>query len=84
MNENQYDSHLLHESQVLEQLTTLMPAEDNEGIAYLLYGDIVYPQSIYLIGGYAHPAAGSEEAGFNTAVSKVREAVEWALKEIIA
>ena len=83
MNGNRHDSHMLRESQVLEQLTALMPAEEEE-IIYLLYGDPAYPQSIYLIGGYPHPAPGTQEADFNTAMSKVREAVEWAFKEIIA
>ena len=83
MNGNRHDSQLLRESHLLEQLTALMPEDANEGVIYLLYGDPAYPQSVYLIGGYPHPAAGTPQAAFNTSMSKVREVVEWAFKEII-
>jgi hypothetical protein len=48
-----------------------------------LYEDPAYPQSELLFGGFRCPAAGSEEAIWNTQMSKVRETVEWLFKEII-
>ena len=82
MNGNRHDSHMLRESQLLEQLQDMMP-EGEPGPIYLLYGDPAYPQSLYLIGGYRFPEPGSQQAAFNTQMSKVREVVEWGFKEIM-
>ena len=80
MNGNRHDSHMLRESHLLDQLIELMPVN---GVTYALYGDPAYPQSIYLFGGYYHPAAGTPQALWNTLMSKVREVVEWGYNQIV-
>jgi hypothetical protein len=79
-----HDSYLLSVSGVLQQLRELMPEDGSNGIVYSLYGDPAYPQSHYLFGGFWNAAVGSPEAAWNTAMSRVRECVEWGFKEIIA
>ena len=46
-----HDARLLHESQLLEQLQTVMP-EDGTNPIYVLYGDLAYAQSAYVLGGF--------------------------------
>jgi len=77
---SRHDSFMLGQSGLLWQLSNLMP----EGTPlFSLYGDPAYPQSNYIFGGFRNPPPGSDEAKWNTHMSKVRECVEWGFKEII-
>jgi nuclease HARBI1 len=80
VNGNRHDSFMLRDSHLLPMLCDLFP---DGGKQYSLYGNTTYPQSELLFGGFHRPAAGSEEAIWNTQMSKVRETVEWLFKEII-
>ena len=82
INGNRHDSFMLSKSQLIQKLRELMPEDGSNGIVWALYGDPAYPQSIYLFGGFRNPADDSPEAAWNTAMSKVREPVEWNFKEI--
>ena len=42
-----------------------MPDDNLNGPIYSLYGDLAYPQSPYLLGGYRNAANGTDEAQFN-------------------
>jgi hypothetical protein len=77
---SRHDSFMLGESGLLQQLRQLMPEHRT---VYSLYGDPAYPQSQYIYGGFHNPPTASQEAQWNTAMSKVREAVEWGFKEIL-
>ena len=55
---------------------------ETEGNVFSLYGYPAYPQSMWIFGSYRFPEAGSDEARWNTFMSKVREAVEWDFKDI--
>ena len=46
-----HDAKLPHESELLDQLEEIMPPHGDSTI-YMLYGDLVYAQSMYLIGGF--------------------------------
>ena len=59
-----------------------MPANGG-AVAYALYGDLAYAQSIYLLGGFWKPPAGSDEAMFNRHMSSVRITVEWGFGDIV-
>ena len=59
-----------------------MPA-NGAGAVYALYGDLAYAQSIYLLGGFQKPPAGSDEAMFSRHMSSVRITVEWGFGDII-
>ena len=72
-----HDAKLLHESNLMEQLCATMPDDNSNGPIYSLYGDLVYPQSPYLLGGYRNVANGTDEAQFNRLMSSVRITVEW-------
>ena len=71
---------MLRESNLLQQLMELMP--EANGNVFSLYGDPAYPQSMWIFGGYRFPEEGSDEARWNTFMSKVREVVEWGFKDI--
>jgi DDE superfamily endonuclease len=74
-----HDCFMLSESGLLQELRNTMP----EGSPiFALYGDAAYPQSAYLFGGFPNAQPGSNEAQWNTKMSKVREAVEWLFKEV--
>jgi nuclease HARBI1 len=78
---NRHDSYMLRESNILPALEEMMPID---GVVYSLYGDPAYPQSRLLFGGFRYPHPNSPEAAWNQQLSRVREAVEWNFKEIIA
>ena len=59
-----------------------MPA-NGAGAVYALYGDLAYAQSIYLLGGFRKPPAGSDKAMFNRHMSSVHITVEWGFGDII-
>jgi hypothetical protein len=61
---------MLGQSGLLQQLQDLM---QNNGMEFALYGDLAYPQSLYLFGGFRNPQHGSPEANWNTTMSKVCE-----------
>jgi hypothetical protein len=48
----------------------------NDAGIYSLYGDPACPQFVLHFGGYRNPCPGSQEARWNTAMSKVREVLE--------
>ena len=49
----------------------------------MLYGDLAYAQSIYLLGGFHKPPAGSDEAMFNRHMSSVHITVKWGFGDIV-
>ena len=50
---------------------------------YPLYGDLAYPQSVYLLGGFQNVEGGSNEALYNRLLSSVRITVEWGFGELV-
>ncbi|MDX1903259.1 MAG: transposase family protein [Thermonemataceae bacterium] len=78
-----HDSRMLRESQLVEQLEALMPEDGSNGTVYTLYGDLAYPQSAYIFGGFVAPDRNSPEARFNQAMSRIRIAVEWGFATIL-
>ena len=77
-----HDVKLLRESNLMEQLHATMPDDNSNGPIYSLYGDLAYPQSQYILGGYRNVANGTDEAQFNQLMSSVRITVEWGYYEI--
>ena len=77
-----HDARLLQESGLLDQLEELMP-HDGDLTIYTLDGDLVYAQSIYLIGGFCNADVGTDEALYNWSMSSVRITVEWGFGAII-
>ena len=55
----------------MEQLHATMPDDNSNGPIYSLYGDLAYPQSPYLLGGYRNVVNGTDEAQFNRLMSSV-------------
>jgi hypothetical protein len=80
INGSRHDSYMLSVSGLLVQLRDMMPLED--GTIYCLYGDPAYPINDYIFGGYRNAPEGSEQAEFNTRMSKLRICVEWSFGEI--
>ena len=80
VNGKRHDSYMLRVSRLLVRLNEIMPYQGN---MYALYGDPAYPQFPYLYGGFKLPREGSVQAAFNTAMSAVREVVEWNFKDIV-
>ena len=70
-----HDARLLCESQLLEQLQTVMPEDGNTPI-YALYGDLAYAQSAYVLGGFHNVDMNSDEAAYNRLLSSVPITVE--------
>ena len=66
-----HDAKLLRQSNLMEQLRTTMPDDNLNGPIYSLYGDLAYPQSLYLLGGYQNVINGTDEAQFNRLMSPV-------------
>ena len=79
-NGNRHDSFMLGESGLLPPLAQHMAGLE---APFSLYGDPAYPQSALLFGGFRNPPDGSDRALFNTAMSKVRESVEWGFAQIV-
>ena len=77
-----HDSRLLRESELLQQLQQFMPTTPATTI-YSLYGDLAYPQSVYLLGGFRNVEGGSDEALYNRLLSSVRITVEWGFGELV-
>ena len=67
----------------MEQLHNVMPDNNSNGQIYSLYGDLAYPQSSYLLGGFQNVANGTDEANFNRLMSSIRITVEWGYCKII-
>ena len=80
---SRHDSFMLGQSNLLNKLRDLMPADGSLGPVFSLYGDPAYPQSLHLFGGFRNAIPGSPEAQWNTMMSQVRQVVEWGFKEII-
>ena len=66
-----HDTKLLHQSNLMEQLRSALPDDNSNGPIYSLYGDLVYPQSPYLLGGFHNVVNGTDEAHFNRLMSSV-------------
>ena len=78
-----HDARLLHETNLIQQLHNVMPEDNSNGPIYSLYGDLAYPQSAYLLGGYRNTIVGTDEANFNRLMSSVCITVEWGYCEIV-
>jgi hypothetical protein len=78
-----HDARILRESGLLETLHRLMPADGSNGPVFAMFGDLAYPQSIYLFGGFVNPVRNSPEARFNRRMSKVRIIVEWGFANVL-
>ena len=66
-----HDAKLLCQSNLMEQLCSAMPDNNSNGPIYSLYGDLAYPQSPYLLGGFHNVINGIDEAHFNRLMSSV-------------
>jgi hypothetical protein len=92
INGNRHDSYMLARSELIPKLQEFMPFHNERNVAagaggetiYSLYGDPAYPQSLYVFGGYRNPPPGSDQARWNTEMSKVREVVEWGFANLIS
>lgn len=78
-----HDARMLTESGLIDVLQQLMPADASNGPVYSLYGDLAYPQSIWLFGGFLNPDRDSLEAQFNRQMSAACIAVEWGFNDIV-
>ena len=77
-----HDARLLCESQLLEQLQTVMPEDGNNPI-YALYGDLAYALCAYVLSCSRSVDMNSDEAAYNRLLSSVRITVEWGFAELI-
>ena len=50
-----HDARLLCESNLIQQLCNVMPEDNSNGSIDSLYGNLAYPQSAYLLGGFRNP-----------------------------
>ena len=78
-----HDAKLLCQSNLMEQLHNVMPDDNSNVPIYSLYGDLAYPQSSYLLGGFRNVVNGTDEANFNRLMSSVHITVEWGYCKII-
>ena len=78
-----HDTKLLCQSNLMEQLCSAMPDDNSNGPIYSLYGDLAYPHSPYLLGGFRNVVNGTNKVHFNILMSSVRITVEWGYCEII-
>jgi nuclease HARBI1 len=77
------DARILRESGLLDAIMELMPQDGSNGQVYALYGDLAYPQSTYIFGGFVNPLPNSPQAQFNRIMSKVRIVVEWGFSNVL-
>jgi DDE superfamily endonuclease len=77
------DARIYRESLTRELLQEIMPADEANGPVYAVYGDLAYPQSIYLFGGFFAAVPGTAEAIFNQQMSSARIVVEWGFNNIV-
>ena len=77
-----HDAHMLCDSGLIEKLEVNMPTNGN-GMAYAMYGDLAYAQSIYLLCGFQKPPTGSIKALFNRQMSSVQITVEWGFRDVV-
>ena len=78
-----HDAKLLCQSNLMEQLHNVMLDNNSNETIYSLYGDLAYPQSSYLLGGFRNVINGMDEANFNRLMSSIRITVEWGYCKII-
>ena len=78
-----HDAKLLCQSNLMQQLCNVMPADNSNGPIYSLYGDLAYLQSSYLLVGFWNVINGMDEANFNRLMSTVHITVEWGYCKII-
>ena len=74
------DGYLLRQSQILQRMAAFCAAA---GGNYYLYGDPAYPLNQYLLRGFKGPMTAQQQA-FSTAMSSVRESVEWGYAIIVS
>ena len=67
----------------MQQLHNVMPEDISNGPIYSLYGDLAYPQSSYLLGGFWNVINGTDKANFNRLMSSICITVEWGYCKII-
>jgi hypothetical protein len=73
---------MLARSELTPKLQEFIPSAGGE-TAYSLYGDPAYPHSLYVFDGYRNPPPGSDQARWNTDMSKVCKVVEWGFANLI-
>ena len=78
-----HDVRLLCESNLIQQLCNVMPEDNSNGPIYSLCGDLAYPQSVYLLGGFRNAIVGTDKANFNRLMSSVHITVEWGYCKIV-
>ena len=89
---NRHESYMVARSELILKLQEFMPGQnEHQHIApgegktiYSIYGDPAYPQSLYVFGGYRNQHPGSDQAHWNTEMSKVCEVVEWGFANLIS
>jgi hypothetical protein len=79
----QHDASILTESRVVEMLQDLMPANQQNGPVYAVFGDMAYRQSLWVYRGFLNPLPGSAEARVNQVLSGSRASVEWAYGHVL-
>lgn len=76
------DALIYRESLTPDLLEEIMPQDGTNGPVYAVYGDLAYPQSVYLFGGFYGAAPDSPEAIFNSQMSSARIVVEWGFNNV--
>ena len=77
-----HDAGVLLESNLLPMLQQY--ARKPNGDPCSLYGDPAYPMSIFILKGYQGAALTVEQQEFNSAMSSVRQAVEWGFGDVLS
>ena len=75
-----HDARMLRESDLVELLERHCSADDGP---YVIYGDPAYPTQAHIRGPYRGAQLTAEQDSFNTAMSSVRQSVEWCFGDII-
>ena len=78
-----HDARLLCESNLIQQLCSVLLEDNSNGPIDSLYGDLAYLQSAYLFGKFRNAIVGTDEANFNGLMSSVHITVEWGYCKIV-
>ena len=81
MSGRRHDAALLNESGILDHMVTNMNGPDGQPLT--VYGDPAYPLTSHVIRPFRGQNLGEEQQAFNTAMSKVRQAVEWEFGKVV-
>ena len=76
-----HDAGMLADSGLLTQIQ--QRGFDTTGCLMCVYGDPAYPHRVHLQCPYRHARLTVQQEAFNTAISTVRESVEWLFPDII-